>query len=240
MCGTHMTPSTNNLIDVKLSLHEEEVIFPIRADTGAEATVIGYDIYMEKLKHKFQLRPPQHYIKIAGIDGKPLSQVGTLLLNIELGGRVVQQETVYICRNVNDAYISLDTCKNLGIISKYFPLPPPGNSTRPEINKKNRRFPIKKLRPIRNNEEVLIQNPVTKKWNKSGTVCGHVKDKYCIKVHYTGRVRWTNRKFIRPATLSRTPSTQSLNESKYQDEDEAALVEDLKRFKNYYHGAAYF
>ena len=59
------------------------------------------------------------------------------------------------------------------------------------------------LKPLKPGTTVLIQDPVSKKWDKSGSIVSTGPKRDYRIVTASGRVYWRNRRFIRPKILAK-------------------------------------
>ena len=124
VCATQTSEcKTSNQVDVQLSSRKKTSTVTLRADTGADATVLGLSIYENSLQDKFPLRSPANDIAITGVDGNILKQAGTLILDMKIQGQRIKRQKIYVCHKINDGFLSRDACKGLNIISERFPLP---------------------------------------------------------------------------------------------------------------------
>ena len=88
------------------------------SDTGCQACTAGEDILDILSCPKEYLIPTRH--NIVGITRSGLGIVGSILLRIELNGKVSRQ-MVHISSKINGFFLSEGTLKDLGVISKDFP-----------------------------------------------------------------------------------------------------------------------
>lgn len=82
-------------------------------------------------------------------------------------------------------------------------------------NERNYNKCAKDLIPLKIGEKVIIQNPITKYWDRTGTVVSVGKRRdYSIKLP-CGKLTWRNRKYLRKTTVNDENQTGQLEEEHY-------------------------
>ena len=94
---------------------------PAVADTGAQVCVAGRKMLATLRLKPSQLKPRNGLKDVADL---PLSCMGTRKCVIELGGRRSEQE-IYFIPTARNLFMSLRTCKDLGLVPEDFPNPAP-------------------------------------------------------------------------------------------------------------------
>ena len=132
-------------------------------DTGAEATLAGPHILEELGFDAANLRTPDGD-KLLAANKKTLHCIGTLPCLIEYGERRIE-ETVYVCRKVDEFLLAWYVCKQLGIIPPEYPQPiysldPPVKSICHVADVQSSKFKISDL-PTETELEALKQDLLT-------------------------------------------------------------------------------
>ncbi|XP_059094282.1 uncharacterized protein LOC131889235 [Tigriopus californicus] len=119
------SPSLSPTILVNLVLKDLSYVFPIKAvpDTGAGITVMGYKLFIESGIDRSLILDPQTSHKIISINGTILKQIGQFHATISFEEVIAKNVQVVVCKEVNEFYLSLETCKSLNIVSLNFPYP---------------------------------------------------------------------------------------------------------------------
>ncbi|XP_059096810.1 uncharacterized protein LOC131891302 [Tigriopus californicus] len=88
------------------------------ADTGADVTIIGMNQFRDS--DLCQLIQAQTCVKctlISGVGGRPLDLFGTFQTDLSIGqNHVARGISVVVSSDLDDAYLSLDACRALGIV----------------------------------------------------------------------------------------------------------------------------
>ena len=109
-------PKLNVLIGIDND--EAPVMTEVVADTGAQATVAGY----QHLRHlgikQKDLRTPTHSLRHAG--GSNLEILGSYPIYIIHNDKLIEDE-IYFVKGVKNLYLSLASCKGISIVHKNFP-----------------------------------------------------------------------------------------------------------------------
>ena len=76
----------------------------------------------------------------------------------------------------------------------------------------------RRLKPLKPGTIVLIQDPLSKRWTKSGSIVSCGKNRDYRVVTASGRVYWRNRRFLRPKILpnAATPDPEKNDEPEKQ------------------------
>ena len=90
-------------------------------DTGADISVIGEKIFA-KMKWRGRLKPIGDR-EILSVNRKPLKLLGLFKATIKADGHVAKGVLIAVCKDVQDFFMDVDTCKKLNIISDDFPHP---------------------------------------------------------------------------------------------------------------------
>ena len=144
-------------------------------DTGADATMHGpFAVGVLGLAEE-QMGPPPEAAIVAA-NGQSLQCVGTLMFSICLGTRSTSEQAL-VCSNHQGLLLAWFVCRDLGIIPSNYPSPLPD-------------FP--------ESTPVLLQDPTTRRWDRTGVVVEVSRYRtYRVKLP-SGRVLWRNRRFLRP------------------------------------------
>lgn len=117
------TVSSEPVLQVEVAQQVSGVskLMVVVADTGAQVCVAG-----PALMSSLGLRPVllQRRAGIRDVAGAPLSTMGALPCRISYCGHSTVQE-VHFVKSVERLYLSLDTCKALGLVHNHFPHPLP-------------------------------------------------------------------------------------------------------------------
>ena len=109
-------PKLNVLIGIDND--EAPVMTEVVADTGAQATVAGY----QHLRHlgikQKDLRTPTHSLRHAG--GSNLEILGSYPIYIIHNDKLIEDE-IYFVKGVKNLYLSLASCQRISIVHKNFP-----------------------------------------------------------------------------------------------------------------------
>ncbi|KAF0307804.1 hypothetical protein FJT64_020895 [Amphibalanus amphitrite] len=178
------------LQQAELSAQREERLAGVftmaaRADSGAEATVIGEDSLSSICVEPAQLEPCIGQ-PFSAVGRHPLTCIGSFQAALELGDRSTTA-AVFVIKEMTGLLLSWFDCVALGILPRDFPA---------QIrcyNKSTRRLPALKL-----GSRVDIQDPTTGRWNRIGVIVGVGQRRTYLVKTASGRVLWRNRRYLRP------------------------------------------
>ncbi|KAF0302300.1 hypothetical protein FJT64_025599 [Amphibalanus amphitrite] len=179
--STRPTPT----VTVRLSTPAGVFTVPARADSGAEATVIGEDSLSSICVEPAQLEPCIGQ-PFSAVGKQPLTCVGSFRATLELGDRSTTA-AVFVIRELTGLLLSWFDCVALGILPRDFPA---------QIrcyNKSTRR-----LSPLKIGSRVDLQDPATGRWNRIGVIVGVGQRRTYLVKTASGKVLWRNRRYLRP------------------------------------------
>ncbi|KAF0297631.1 hypothetical protein FJT64_004924 [Amphibalanus amphitrite] len=168
------------LQQAELSAQREERLAGVftmaaRADSGAEATVIGEDSLSSICVEPAQLEPCIGQ-PFSAVGRHPLTCIGSFQAALELGDRSTTA-AVFVIKEMTGLLLSWFDCVALGILPRDFPA---------QIrcyNKSTRRLPALKL-----GSRVDIQDPTTGRWNRIGVIVGVGQRRTYLVKTASGRV----------------------------------------------------
>ncbi|XP_059095941.1 uncharacterized protein LOC131890587 [Tigriopus californicus] len=120
-------PDRGNRVNVEVtpSGSSKSVRVQFCADTGADVVIMGINQFRDS--DLCQMTPIESRFgeaNISGVDGRALNLFGTFQADLSLDKEHrVQDVTVVVSSDLDDAYLGLDACRALGIVGPAFPQP---------------------------------------------------------------------------------------------------------------------
>ncbi|KAF0304008.1 hypothetical protein FJT64_000313 [Amphibalanus amphitrite] len=179
--STRPTPT----VTVRLSTPAGVFTVPARADSGAEATVIGEDSLSSICVEPAQLEPCIGQ-PFSAVGKQPLTCVGSFRATLELGDRSTTA-AVFVIRELTGLLLSWFDCVALGILPRDFPA---------QIRRYDES--TRRLSPLKIGSRVDLQDPATGRWNRIGVIVGVGQRRTYLVKTASGRVLWRNRRYLRP------------------------------------------
>ncbi|XP_059096764.1 uncharacterized protein LOC131891250 [Tigriopus californicus] len=121
------SPNHGNRIDILVSPigSNESTSLQFCADTSADVVIMGMNQFRNS--NLCQMVPVDSHFdntNISGVDGRPLDLFGTFKIDLSVDSiHQAQDVTVVVSPDLDDAYLSLDVCRELGIVGLDFPHP---------------------------------------------------------------------------------------------------------------------